>query len=285
MTALRTPWQKIQHYFWLVCGLGCLFVALIFWAITDKDELVEVTKNAETEVELQIQPEKVASMNHLGALMDEVHPLNLNKRTIVNANHEAEFRGTKYVTDHQRMFSIEVFRVKDELILKNFLKKQLDRKDFTYLRIAGENVPEQYVLLYGLYRSDAEAQQNLKELNMGLPASVKPNVVALKQFESLVDNLGSDELLPNQKIREVVLKNVALPQVDEAALAAKRAQHAQQHALNGPATTTTTITRRDENGNVVDVKQSETTVEIPVPAKPQSSTPRQPSQEINDPFN
>lgn len=283
MTALRTPWQKIQHYFWLVCGVSCLFAALIFWAITDKDEYVEVTKSAETEVELQIQPEKVASVNHLGALMDEVHPLNLNKRTIVNANHEAEFRGTKYVADNQRMFAIEVFRVKDELILKNFLKKQFDRKDFTYLRIAGENVLEQYVLLYGLYRSETDAQQNLKELNMGLPASVKPKVVSFKQFEGLVDNLGSEELLANQKLHEVVLKNVALPKIDEAALAAKKAQQTQQ-ALNGSATTTTTITRRDENGNVIDVHKSETVVE-PGLNKPAPTTQRQAPQEIKDPFN
>ncbi|ANF82694.1 hypothetical protein A3K93_11170 [Acinetobacter sp. NCu2D-2] len=283
MTALRTPWQKIQHYFWLVCGVGCLFIALVFWAITDKDELVELTKNPETEVELQIQPEKVASMNHLGALMDEVHPLNLNKRTIVNANHEAEFRGTKYVNDHQRMFAIEVFRVTDELILKNFLKKQLDRKDFTYLRVAGENVPEQYVLLYGLYSSEADAKQALGGLDMGLPKSIQPKVIAMKQFESLVDNLGSDELLPNQKIREVILKNVPIPQVDEAALAAKRAQQAAERAKMSVSTTTTTITRRDEHGEVVDVHRSESAVEVPS-AKPQN-TQRHTVPEIEDPFN
>ncbi len=283
MTALRTPWQKIQHYFWLVCGVGCLFVALVFWAITDKDELVEVSKNAETEVELQIQPEKVASMNHLGALNDEVHPLNLNKRTVVNVNHEAEFRGTKYVNDHQRSFAIEVFRVKDEAILKGFLKKQLDRKDFVYLRVAGENVPEQYVLLYGLYSSEAEAKQNLSTLNMGLPASIKPSVVSLKSFEKLVDNLGSDELTTNQKKYEVVLKNVPLPQVDEA-LAAKRAQQAAQANIVRTPSTKTTITRRDEGGNVVDVQQSETTVETPV-AKPQPHHNRAQPSEIHDPFN
>lgn len=282
MTALHTPWQKIQHYFWLVFGVGCLFVALIFWAITDKDELIEITKNAETEIELQIQPEKVAAMNHLGALNDEVHPLNMNKRTIVNANHESEFRGTKYVNDHLRSFSIEVFRVKDEAILKNFLKKQLDRKDFVYLRVAGENIPEQYVLLYGLYRSDNEAKQSLSALNMGLPASIKPSVIPLKSFEKLVDNLGSDELTTNQKKYEVVLRNVALPHVD-AALAAKRLEQVQTQATQG-SSTKTIITRRDETGKVVDVQQSESVVEAPAP-KPQVQNNRSQPAEINDPFN
>ena len=48
MTALRTPWQKIQHYFWLVCGVCCLFAALVFWAITDKDEVIEVEIKSST---------------------------------------------------------------------------------------------------------------------------------------------------------------------------------------------------------------------------------------------
>lgn len=42
MTTRPTPWQRIQSYIWLVCGVGCLLAALIFWAITDTDALVEI---------------------------------------------------------------------------------------------------------------------------------------------------------------------------------------------------------------------------------------------------
>lgn len=93
MTTLRTPWQHIQHYIWLVCGVVCLFAAIVFWAITDTDSLVEVEKSAETESELQIQPEKVAATNLLGALQDEVRPLEMMTRTVTTENYEPEFRG------------------------------------------------------------------------------------------------------------------------------------------------------------------------------------------------
>ena len=36
-------------------------------------------------------------MTHLGALSDEVKPLDLNTRIVVNVSHEPEFRGTKYI--------------------------------------------------------------------------------------------------------------------------------------------------------------------------------------------
>lgn len=290
MTALHTPWQKVQHYFWLVCGVCCLFAALIFWAITDSDAVIEVEKKPETKVQLQIQPEKVATMTHLGALSDEVKPLDLNTRTIVNANHEPEFRGTKFVNEAKKQHAIELFRVSNEAILKSFLKKQPDRKPFIYLRISGENQPEQYVLLYGQYKTAAEANQALSTLNLNLPASVKPEVVPIQQYVSLVNNLGSEELASNQKLYEIRLKNVPLPKVDESVRLRQQTQ-AEVKPRSSDATTSTTIVRRDAAGNVLDVQKSESAVEgAPQPQnnnnRPnQGGNSRPQNNEISDPFN
>lgn len=283
MTALRSPWQKIQHYFWLVCGVCCLFAALVFWAITDTDKVVEVEKKPETEVQLQIQPEKVASMNQLGALFEEVKPLDLNTRVVVNASHEPEFRGTKYLNEFKKQHAIELFRVGNEAILKTFLKKQQDRKPFVYLRLSGENQPEQYVLLYGLYRTATEAQQALSSLNLNVPKSVQPTVVPLQQYVGLVNSMGSEELATNQKLYEIQLKNVALPKVEEALPPRQNPQPAaSETARKKPTTTSTTIVRRDEDGNVVDVQKSETRIEVTPRAQ---TTPRPEEKQISDPFN
>lgn len=290
MTALHTPWQKVQHYFWLVCGVCCLFAALIFWAITDSDAVIEVEKKPETKVQLQIQPEKVATMTHLGALFDEVKPLDLNTRTIVNATHEPEFRGTKFVNEAKKQHAIELFRVSNEAILKSFLKKQPDRKYFIYLRISGENQPEQYVLLYGQYKTAAEANQALSTLSLNLPASVKPEVVPIQQYVSLVNNLGSEELASNQKLYEIRLKNVPLPKVDESVRLRQQTQ-AEVKPRSSDATTSTTIVRRDAAGNVLDVQKSESAVEgAPQPQnnnnRPnQGGNSRPQNNEISDPFN
>ncbi|WP_406612709.1 hypothetical protein [Acinetobacter schindleri] len=280
MTAFHTPWQKIQHYFWLVTAVGCLFVALIFWSITDKDQVTPVEKKPETEVELLIQPEKVASMIHLGALNEEVHPLDMTTRTIVNANHEAEFRGTKYVTQFKNQYAIELFRVSDEIIIKNFLRKQIDRNKFIYLRLSGENMPEQYVLLYGSYKSANQAKQALDHLNMDLPKSVKPAVQQIQDYQPYVNNLGSDELTSNQKLYQVRLKNVPLPKIEETVVPKPQSQP----SSNTQSTTSTTIVRRDPSGNVVDVQKSESTVPSTPRAQPNGQQ-RAEEQEISDPFN
>ena len=101
MATLRTQWQRIQNYIWLVCGLVCLFAALVFWAMTDSDALVEVEKSAETASELQIQPEKVAATSLLGALQEEVRPLEMTTRVVTTGSYEPEFRGSKFINDNK----------------------------------------------------------------------------------------------------------------------------------------------------------------------------------------
>ena len=281
MAARQSQWQKIHHYIWLVAGAVCLFAALVFWAITDTKELVEVEKVAETEVELQIQSEKVAAMSHLGALNEEVRPLDMTTRVVATAQHEPEFRGTKFISDTSKQYAIELFRVSNDDILKSFLRKQAERHKFVYLRLSGEDHPEQYVILLGPYSLQNDAKSNLAALNIALPASVKPAVVELKQYQPYVNDLGSDETSSNQKLYAVKLRPAALPKIDEAQLAARKALAAVSNAISpqANATTSTTVTRRDASGNVVDVQKSQSSVETPR-AKPAPA-----EQEVTDPFN
>ena len=64
MAVSRSIWQNIQQYSWLVLALACLIAALVFWAVTDRDALVEVEQPSKTETSVQIQPEKVAATTH-----------------------------------------------------------------------------------------------------------------------------------------------------------------------------------------------------------------------------
>ncbi|WP_168383684.1 hypothetical protein [Acinetobacter indicus] len=269
--------QRVQNSIWLVCGALCLLLAIIFWAITDRDELVEVEKAPESEVELQIQPAKVAATAHLGVLIDEVKPLEQTKRLTASGLHEPEFRGTKFISEQRKHQTIELFRVSEEDIIKGFLKKQADRQNFLYIRLSGENRAEQYVLLYGNYKNTSQAQSALEQLALQLPASVKPVVTSFKDYLPFVNDLGAEEVSLNNKLYEVALKPAALPKIDESLLAAPK----QSATSPQRSTTTTTVTRRDQDGNVVDVQKSQSGVAPPVPASNNTTT----EQEISDPFN
>ena len=281
MATFRTQWQRIQNYIWLVCGMVCLFAALIFWAITDSEALVEVEKSAETESELQIQPEKVAATSLLGALQEEVRPLQMTTRVVTTGSYEPEFRGSKFINENKNASTIELFRVTKDDVIRSFLKKQANRNNFFYIRLSGENQIEQYVLFYGIYRNKDEAQRVLEQLPLQFPKTVQPKVQDIENYVSLVNDMGADEMGSNYKLYAVNLKSVPLPKVDESLLVLPKPKPAAAETDPKNATTTTTVTRRDEQGNVVDIQQSHSGADI----APKQGGNKISEKEINDPFN
>lgn len=262
MTVSRTLWQNVQQYIWLVGGIVCLFLAFIFWVMTDSKKLVEVEKAADSDMPVQIQPEKVATTANLGALADEVRPLDLTTRTVASGQHEAEFRGTKFINENKKQWTLELFRASDEDIIKNFLKNRTDRNKFIYFRLSGEKQSEQYVLTYGVFKRSEDAIQQLTQLNLDLPESIKPQPQQFSIYAPLVNDLGADEMKGGiSQTYEVRLRPAALPKIDESLLIGTGVGGAvnTQPKVATPATnstTRTTIIRRDAEGNVVDVHQS-----------------------------
>ncbi|QNX34059.1 hypothetical protein IC788_01535 [Acinetobacter seifertii] len=267
MTVSRTFWQNVQQYIWLVGGIACLLLAFIFWVITDSKKLVEVEKSADSDAPVQIQPEKVATTPNLGALADEVRPLDLTTRTVASGEHESEFRGTKFINENKKQWTLEIFRASDEDIIKNFLKNRSDRNKFIYFRLSGEQQAEQYVLVYGTFKRSDDAIQQLTQINLQLPESIKPQPQQLSSYAPLVNDLGADEIKGgNNQLYEVRLRPAALPTIDESLLMAGSTNAAVNVQPKAPATnsaTKTTIVRRDAQGNVVDVQQSNSNIDQP----------------------
>lgn len=274
MTVSRTLWQNVQQYIWLVGGIVCLLLAFIFWIMTDSKKLVEVEKSADSDAPVQIQPEKVATTANLGALADEVRPLDLTTRTVASGQHEAEFRGTKFINENKKQWTLELFRASDEDIIKNFLKNRPERNKFIYFRLSGDKQSEQYVLTYGVFKRSEDAIQQLTQLNLDLPESIKPQPQQFSTYAPLVNDLGADEMKGGiSQTYEVRLRPAALPKIDESLLIGGGV--VTQPKVTAPATnstTRTTIIRRDAEGNVVDVHQSNSAVDVAKKAQQNRTT-------------
>lgn len=274
MTVSRTLWQNVQQYIWLVGGIVCLLLAFIFWVMTDSKKLVEVEKSADSDAPVQIQPEKVATTANLGALADEVRPLDLTTRTVASGQHEAEFRGTKFINENKKQWTLELFRTSDEDIIKNFLKNRPERNKFIYFRLSGDKQSEQYVLTYGVFKRSEDAIQRLTQLNLDLPESIKPQPQQFSTYAPLVNDLGADEMKGGiSQTYEVRLRPAALPKIDESLLIGGGVATQPKVAAPGTnSTTRTTIIRRDAEGNVVDVHQSNSAVDMAKKAQQNRTT-------------
>jgi septal ring-binding cell division protein DamX len=106
--------------------------------------------------QVQIQPEKVAATAHLGALMDEVRPLEMTTRVVTAGSMMLNFV-EQNLFKKIKSWTIELFKVQMKMSFKLFTK-QADRKNFIYFRLSGENQIEQYVLAYGVFKNDDEAK-------------------------------------------------------------------------------------------------------------------------------
>lgn len=291
MAVSRSIWQNIQQYSWLFFSIVCLVAALIFWAVTDRDALVEVDHPSKNEAQVEIKSEKVTATTNLGALTNEVKPLDLTTRVVVSNEHAPEFRGTKFISENQRQWVVEIFRSSDEAIVKNFLLSRADRNKFSYFRLSGDQQVEQYVLAYGLFPNAEEAKRQFSQLNLVLPKSIHPTIQQLSAYTSYVNDLGSDELKSaSNQLFEVRLKPAALPKIDETLLSGQQVKGSSNTALsqsvNTSTTVTTTVTQRDAQGNVVNVRQSQSNQQnnssTPEKIRENSDSSR---REVTDPFN
>ncbi|EMI8813077.1 hypothetical protein RSY59_002914, partial [Acinetobacter baumannii] len=112
-----------------------------------------------------------------------------------------------------------------------------------------------------------DAVQQLTQINLQLPDSVKPQPQQFSSYAPLVNDLGADEMKGgNNQLYEVRLRPAALPRIDESLLMSAPASGTLNTQPKPPSTnsaTKTTIVRRDAAGNVVDVQQSNSNIDQP----------------------
>ena len=109
----------------------------------------------------------------------------------------------------------------------------------------------------------------------------QPVVVQFADYRPYVNDLGADEIGLSTKLYAVNLRPAAVPVIDESVLARPPATTTTAPTTQAVApqnsTTSTTITRRDQEGNVVDVQKSQSGT---APVQPDAPEP-----EVRDPFN
>lgn len=200
----------VQTY-WLILAVISVMLALVCWFVTDKKMLYQTETPIEVQAIEEVTPEKVTANRALGAFLNEVRPLELTKRKIaLNNNHLAEFRGTAFFQKNAKMWTVELFRAKDEAVVISYFRHHSNQADLYYTRLSGDDQEDTYMVFYKTFKTQSSAQQMLAELtSLGLPASVTPNVQQLKNYVNLVNEVGSDEGMSGYtKVNEIRLSAV-----------------------------------------------------------------------------
>ncbi len=265
---LQVIWQKIQQWSWLVLALICWFFAMAFWAsTTETEDVLVLTPAKPAETQQQLQPETIAASDDLGTLTEQVRPLNVGQRFLASGEHEVEFRGTKFIKDNQNSWTIELFRVTSEDVVKGFLKALSNRSHYYYFRLTRPQQADSYILIYGVFASEYEAENQLKQLQQKWPSQVKPKLQTFRGYIPEVNDLGAEELKAKSTLNAVRLTEVAIPVVN---LFQPKLIPESSNLPEPSVVTKTTVVQRDAAGNVINVEQSKSRV-VELNLKPENS--------------
>lgn len=288
MLTPKQTWQLIKNSTWIALGVGCFAVAFVIWILQFKISAVEeVPLEEETQQTLRpVQTQKVTFNQALGGFSTEVPAIDLSQRTVVQGNHEPEFRGAKFVSEHNKLWTLQIMKVTEEDIIRSYLAKRDDRKNFNYLRLSDGKNPEQFVLIYGTYQNVQQAMDASQKIDFGLPDSIKILPEKMSIYTVLVNDMGSDELSSGVALKSVVLSKAALPKMVDLSI-----KPAESNAAN-MAGTTTTIQRKDEHGEIKSTRVENSSVapkseEIKPNSEPKAAPAAKQTQtepQVIDPF-
>ena len=232
-------WQQIRQFpwlsvGWLTIGAGILVACFLLWISLQLAGrmTVEVVEPATAPTDVvQVLPERLDG--EFGMLLDAVPPLDLNKKIAAVGQRAPEFRGTEFVKTNASNWTLQVMKVSQESVVKTYLTQRSDRQRFQYFRMV-EGTQEYYLLTYGNFTTVQTAMGALQTLQFDLPSSVKAFPERFSTYQPLVKDQGAEERMSGmaQKVRQIVLKPVAIPlEVD----LVERAARAPKAAVQEPA--------------------------------------------------
>lgn len=288
-TAAPIAWQTVRNFIWLLFGAVCLILALIFWVSQSKKtevEVIQIEQQAQ-DAARPVQLEKVGVDLNLGTMIEEVRPIILQQRIVTSDGHEAEFRGSKFLSEHQKSWTLQVMKVGEEDIIRSYLDKREDRKHFQYFRLQVAGQAEQFVLTYGVYKNVNEVLEKTSSIDLQLPENLKTTPEKFSSYTKMVNDLGADEMSSGLKLKTVNLTRAALPVMPLRPTLPQRS-----HPDNLTGGTTTTIRQTDpitQQQKVQTERSQAAPIQQPLPSlQEQRSTPiarPQPNEnQVVDPF-
>jgi hypothetical protein len=295
-------WQQIRQFpwlsvGWLTIGVGILVTCFLLWISLQLAQrmTVEVIAEAPAAEVVQALPERLEG--EFGMLSEAVPPLDLNKKIAAVGQRAPEFRGTEFIKTNASHWGLQVMKVSQESVVKNYLAQRQDRERFQYFRMV-EDTQEYYLLTYGNFTTVQTAMGALQTMQFDLPSSVKAFPERFSTYQPLVKDQGSEERMSGmaQKTRQIVLKPVAIP--IDLELAA-RASQASTGGLNEPAlgalagdqsVTSNTTPSITSDGSVGQISSARPTAPVATPTPPPTaqqspSSPASNPNAVQDPFN
>lgn len=183
--AMNAPYFLKQARYWFVFAVVIFIAWLLLWIFSGSSDKATQKKQAEEQAATTL-PNRINGQ--LVDLKKEVRPIDFSTIVRDMRSYPLEFKDKFYYENISNRVTIELMDVVENEVIVNYLNNRQDRDQFTYFRYLDSNKKPHYVLTYGKFQTQQEAEQNISTMNFGLPESVKPKTAKISDYLKIIDN-------------------------------------------------------------------------------------------------
>ncbi len=188
----KTAYLRSNAKIWFALAIILSLLWIIMWATSQKTEQVAQNATKKTTQEARL-PDKIDRLDDLKA---DVPLINFKTITRDLRSYPPEFKDKKFFEKQKGKLTIEVMDVEEQQLIKDFLDRRADRKDFAYFNYTDTNNKDRYVLTYGFYKETEVIAMSgqIKLFNDEFSKYPKPFLVKKEYVDLYLTRINNYEL-------------------------------------------------------------------------------------------
>lgn len=177
---------KIQTILWFFLALVVFVLWLSVWLMSDPTQ----TKTKQTKTLTSGPAPLPVYIESYVQMTKEVPPIDFSTVVRDLRNYPDEFKDKKHFEKHakSKKWTVQVMNVSNNDIITQYLNQRDDRDKFAYFRYHNTNGELRYILTYDTMNSAQEALMTIKNVNFGLPGSVKLKAEEIGYYVKIMDS-------------------------------------------------------------------------------------------------
>ena len=183
--ARNEDYFRRQARYWLIAAGVVALAWLVIWLTSSAPAIIKPqTGDDVTSADLTL-PSRLSDLNELNK---EVQPLDFSTLVRDMRSYPAEFKDRKYFNGMSGRYTVQLMDVAENDVIVDYLNGRQDRDKFAYFRYLDKNEKPRYILTYGNFASQAEADAELAKVSFALPETLKLTTVRADSYLDIIDN-------------------------------------------------------------------------------------------------
>lgn len=196
---MNVKYFRRQSVLWLIAAAVVAVVWLLVWLTTSAPSIITKQKPEDQIQGQSALPERIEKFSELDQV---VKPLDFSALIRDMRTYPAEFKDKIFFENFGKQYTVELLDITDNQVIVDYLNSRDDRKKFAYFRYLDHDKKPRYILTYGKFKTESEAQDAMRSVQFDLPQTIKPKTVLASDYLSIIENYMRAETIHDPSSRQ-----------------------------------------------------------------------------------